>query len=238
MTFVARRSASFLAFALAALCCLPARARLVQVQRTWGKVWISVPEPAGTKLPRPTARAAPFRDAIARAADRCSVDARLVEAIIACESDFDVHAVSAAGAMGLMQLMPDTADALGVIDAFDAEENIDGGTRHLAGLLRSFEGDRRLAVAAYNAGETTVRRADGIPRIPETVHYVRKVENYLALLGSSHPPADVDAPVAEMAVPEPAPPEGAPVQRGHRVVMARDAQGRLVFVNSPGKGGP
>jgi soluble lytic murein transglycosylase-like protein len=229
-----------LVLSLSALSGRPACARLVQVSKPEGMVWINVPEPASTRFARPSARAAAFRGVIAEAAARCSVDARLVEAVIACESDFDTRAVSAAGAMGLMQLMPDTAAGLGVADPFDVDQNIDGGTRHLAGLLRSFDGDTRLAVAAYNAGESNVRRAGGIPPFPETQHYVRKVESYLSLLGSPSLPEDRVESVAAIASAEPAP-ELAPPQpeppRGHRVVMARDAQGRLVFVNQAKKDG-
>ena len=216
-----------------------AQARLVEIMKPWGRVWISVPEPAGDALPRPSARGLAYRAAIEAAASKCGVDPLLVEAIVACESAFDPNAISSAGAMGLMQLMPETARGLGVTDAFDSTQNLDGGTRHLATLLTAFGGDRRLAVAAYNAGEGAVRRAGGIPQYPETQHYVRKVEYYLGQLSggvvmASEPTsqlAESEAAPAPVSEPEPTP---AP-RRGRPVVMGRDADGRLVFVNKQAK---
>ena len=174
------------------------------------------------------------------------VDPLLVEAVVACESAFDPEAISSAGAMGLMQLMPETARSLGVTDAFDSAQNLDGGCRHLAALLTAFDGDRRLAVAAYNAGEGAVRRAGGIPPYPETIHYVRKVEHYLGKLSggvvmaseSLDASGSSNADAREVAAIEPASmpvaPEPVPAaRRGRPVVMGRDADGRLVFVNKP-----
>ncbi len=102
------------------------------------------------------------------------VDPALVEAIIANESGFDPYARSSAGARGLMQLMPQTAAALGVDDPDDPAQNVRGGTRYLRSLLDRF-GDVRLAVAAYNAGPAAVARYGGIPPFAETERYVRSV---------------------------------------------------------------
>ncbi len=113
--------------------------------------------------------------AIWKAAERYRVNYALVKAVIKTESNFNPQAVSPAGARGLMQLMPATADALGIDDSFHPEENIHGGVRHLRYLLDLFNGDLRLALAAYNAGERVVFRYKGIPPYRETRMYVQRV---------------------------------------------------------------
>jgi soluble lytic murein transglycosylase len=109
------------------------------------------------------------------AGDRYGVDPHLITAVIKTESDFDAYAVSRAGALGLMQLMPGTAERLDVADPFDPEANIFGGVRHLRDLLDRFEWNLPLALAAYNAGAVRVETAGGIPAIDETRRYVQKV---------------------------------------------------------------
>ena len=103
------------------------------------------------------------------------VDARLVESVITIESQWNPWAVSEKGARGLMQLMPKTAETLGVRNTFDPHDNIDGGVRHLKGLLEEFRWNRRLALAAYNAGSEAVAIHRGIPPFPETRQYVEKI---------------------------------------------------------------
>jgi hypothetical protein len=113
--------------------------------------------------------------AIAAAAARHGVDPDLVRAVIKVESNFNPQAVSPKGAMGLMQLMPETARRLSVDHPFDPQENVDAGVRHLRTLLDDFGGDVRRSLAAYNAGETAVLRAGDVPDYAETRNYVKQI---------------------------------------------------------------
>lgn len=115
---------------------------------------------------------------IHKAAKRFGVETNLIKAIIKAESSFDPNAISGSGAQGLMQLMPVTADEMEVIDPFDPEENIIGGTRYLSLLLKRFDQNKRLAVAAYNGGPTTVAQYNSVPPIPQTKRFVEKVMKY------------------------------------------------------------
>ncbi|MFS2123776.1 lytic transglycosylase domain-containing protein [Pseudomonas sp. Pseusp97] len=118
-----------------------------------------------------------YRREIASASTRYGVDQALVRAVIHAESAFQPNAVSIAGAQGLMQLMPDTAERFNVNDPFDARQNIRGGVRYLAWLLKRFNGNQRLALASYNAGEMTVDKYNGIPPYAETQTYVARVQS-------------------------------------------------------------
>jgi soluble lytic murein transglycosylase-like protein len=120
-----------------------------------------------------TAAVAPFAEIIDRVSAEQGVPAKLVRAVIAVESAYQQRARSRKGAMGLMQLMPDTARQYGVVDPYEPRSNIEGGVKYLKSLLDRFE--LRLALAAYNAGEAAVRRFGGIPPYPETLHYVDSV---------------------------------------------------------------
>jgi len=115
---------------------------------------------------------------IRNASKRYGVDYALVKAVIKAESNFDPLAVSRAGAKGLMQLMPETANALRVNDPFHPEDNIEGGVRHLRYLLDLFSEDIQLVLAAYNAGEEAVFRYNGIPPYWETQTYIQRVLSY------------------------------------------------------------
>jgi soluble lytic murein transglycosylase-like protein len=113
-----------------------------------------------------------------QAAGRFRVEFPLIKAVIKAESDFDHKAVSHKGAQGLMQLMPDTAQEMRVGDPFNPEENIFGGTRYLGLLLERFQNNKRLALAAYNAGPEVVEAYEGIPPYAETRTFVERVLYY------------------------------------------------------------
>lgn len=115
-----------------------------------------------------------YFDTIRAVAEKYGVDPKLVSAVAEVESGFNQEALSSAGAIGIMQLMPDTAAALGV-NPHDSKENIEGGVRYLRQLLDSFQGDVKRAVAAYNAGPQAVRDYGGVPPYSETQTYVDSV---------------------------------------------------------------
>jgi soluble lytic murein transglycosylase-like protein len=137
-----------------------------------------------------------YNDIIIAAAKKFDVDAALVSAVIKAESDYNPRVVSRKGARGLMQLMPATAERFGVTNSFDPEENIHAGTRYLRWLLKTFDGNADLAVAAYNAGEGNVWKYEGVPPFRETVNYINRIAKHIrrAIENEVIPPDTVTAP--------------------------------------------
>ena len=146
---------------------------------------------------------------VANIARRHEVEPSLVDSVIRVESNYNPNAVSSAGAMGLMQLIPSTAKRFGVSNTFHPEQNIEGGVRYLKYLMQLYNGDERLAIAAYNAGEGAVAKYKGIPPYPETQNYVYQVGKKLgqsreaekkAKASKPQPKPDLQVPVIEKTV--------------------------------------
>jgi soluble lytic murein transglycosylase-like protein len=217
---------------------VPARGQIVSYLDAGGKrVFINsdpAPVRAATKTPllrtdatglapRPTSTSTPemsaaelanrekIEDMIREVSARYRVDPALVRAVIQTESNWNSSAVSRKGAQGLMQLGPTTAQALGVNNAFDPKQNLDGGVRYLRTLLERYNGDLDRALAAYNAGPRAVDRAGGIPQYRETRDYVQKVTDSYFRPGSDRLPHAFDGP--------------------HPIYRLVEADGRVVFTN-------
>jgi len=158
---------------------------------------------------------------IARCADDHGVDSALVKAVIKAESNYDNRAISRAGAQGLMQLMPATSRLRNVDNPFNPGQNIDGGVRHLKYLLSTFDGDTKLALAAYNAGENAVRKYNGVPPFLETKNYVSTVLSHYGRYSGLIPGGDADA--------------GGATNQAAQIQSFVNAEGTRVFTNVPWK---
>ena len=140
------------------------------------------PTPLGPQLATPECDPLPEAEIdslIGQAATRAKIDPILVRNVMQQESGFRPCAISPKGAMGLMQLMPATAQQFGVANVFDPSQNVDAGARLLKQLLVRYAGDLPKALAAYNAGPTTVDAAQGVPQIPETIDYIQRILSLL-----------------------------------------------------------
>jgi soluble lytic murein transglycosylase-like protein len=147
--------------------------------RSWFTIPWEAPTPAqgNPEAPADCPELAPARldELIDKNADGDKLPATLLREVIRQESAFQPCAVSSKGAQGLMQLMPETAAGFGVLDAFNPEENIAAGAKFLARLLERYKGDKKLALAAYNAGADRVTQYRGVPPFPETENYVKQI---------------------------------------------------------------
>ena len=136
----------------------------------------------------PAISSSAYSSIINSACDKYGVDSSLVHAVVKVESDFNPYALSRKGAMGLMQLMPQTAVELNVKNSFSPEQNIHGGVRYLRYLLDRYEGNLKLALAAYNSGETAVKRWGTIPPYKETQNYVARILKLYSGTGKTFSP--------------------------------------------------
>ncbi|HEV7966481.1 MAG TPA: lytic transglycosylase domain-containing protein [Candidatus Acidoferrales bacterium] len=180
---------------------------LGNVSRTTQESFAESPEMSAAEL----ANREKIEQMIREVSDRYRVDPALVRAVIQTESNWNSSAISRKGARGLMQLVPGTAQQLGVSNAFDPKQNLDGGVRYLHTLLERYNGDLDKALAAYNAGPGAVDRAGGIPRYRETREYVQKVTDSYFRPGSDRLPRAFE--------------QRRPIYR------AVEANGRVVFTN-------
>jgi soluble lytic murein transglycosylase-like protein len=195
----AKHKTACMSLILLVLVCIPAQAQMISLADERGNPVYVYEGPAASSMTMPAkadpavtapaatpAASAPASTArpttpeeldrlVQKTAEKHRVDPRLVRAVIATESNWNATALSRKGAQGLMQLIPTTAQQLGVADAFDPAQNVDGGVRYLSMMLNRYYGDVPKALAAYNAGPGAVDRSGGVPRIQETRNYVQKV---------------------------------------------------------------
>ena len=152
------------------------------------------PPPAPAPADDDGAPSATVNELVASIAKRHNVEPSLVDSVIRVESNYNPNAISSAGAMGLMQLIPSTARRFGVSNTFHPAQNIEGGVRYLKYLMELYRGNERLALAAYNAGEGAVAKYKGIPPYPETQNYVYQVGKKLGQSREAEKKAKAAAP--------------------------------------------
>ena len=150
--------------------------------------------------PEPAAPPTGLDEAVLRIAAEHSLSPQLIHSVIKVESNYNAHAISNKGALGLMQLIPATARRFGVSDAFNPVENIQGGARYLRYLLDLYSGNYPLALAAYNAGEGAVARYGGVPPFAETQNYLILVRRQLEMAKEAAAAKTVAAPAPPQAI--------------------------------------
>ena len=183
------------------------------------------PPHVGYAVPGPSSVAPPsgIDEAVRRIAAEHSLSPQLIHSVIKVESNYNTHAISSKGALGLMQLIPATARRFGVGDAFNPVDNIQGGAKYLRYLLDLYNGDYPLALAAYNAGEGAVARYGGVPPFAETRNYVTLVRRQLELAGKA---------AADKTAAAPAPPQAIEAEAGPaHVVEIVQADGSVRYVS-------
>jgi len=171
---------------------------------------------------------APLKQAVDRIAQENQLPPNLVHSVIQVESNYDANAVSPKGALGLMQLIPSTARRFGVSNAFDPEDNVQGGARYLKYLLELYKGDEALALAAYNAGEGAVSRYGGVPPYAETRDYVAKVRRRL---NASTPQQETETAATAVQPLEERPDDAPPAEVYNPIHEVRGANGRLYYTS-------
>ncbi len=181
--------------------------------------------PVGAAAGAPSAPAPSIDEIIERVAAEHGVETPLVHSVIRAESNYNAHAISPRGAQGIMQLIPATAKRFGVSNAFDPEENIQGGVRYLRFLLDYFNGDYPRAIAAYNAGEAAVDRYNGIPPYAETQNYVYQVAKNLKTARQQQARQSA----AQPASPAPSAAPVVPVETAAPVIASVGQDGKLYY---------
>jgi hypothetical protein len=175
------------------------------------------PEDVFYPIPRVETSKAPFRELIQAAAARYAIDSDLITSVIAAESNFNPKAVSRRNARGLMQLLPQTAALLGVRNIFDPAENINAGTRYLSELLKHYNNNLALTLAAYNAGPQTIQRYGRVPPFRETQTYIQKVgRSYAQRKSGAHSATSAKNSSFPHDYPEPDPIQPALIPQNHQ----------------------
>ncbi len=186
---------------------------------------LAAAQTVGAAAGAPSAPAPSIDEIIERVAAEHGVETPLVHSVIRAESNYNAHAISPRGAQGIMQLIPATAKRFGVSNAFDPEENIQGGVRYLRFLLDYFNGDYPRAIAAYNAGEAAVDRYNGIPPYAETQNYVYQVAKNLKTARQQQARQSA----AQPASPAPSAAPVVPVETAAPVIASVGQDGKLYY---------
>jgi soluble lytic murein transglycosylase-like protein len=206
----------------------PAVASVVRADQRTGRLVRSYVRSGAPHRPQSKSAADMLGQTVERIARQNQVSPQLIHSVIRVESNYDPYAVSAKGALGLMQLIPSTARRFGVADVFDPADNIQGGARYLKYLLELYKGDNALALAAYNAGEGAVSRYRGVPPFPETRNYVAQVRRRLA---ETAVPDETAEPVSAVQPSDAKPVETSRADAYNPIREVTEADGRVHYVS-------